>query len=719
VVFRGQFGGPESPAGARVCTEGPYLPEWAKLAQKLAIDIETDASVDVMTGKVTAFVFSDGESAHFIDMRYVDRYEGRYLCEALLHNDTLIIGHNIRFDLMWLRHHYGVEYPRSAFLWDTMLAEQVMYAGLQPEFDLESTVEYYTKHTLDKSLQLSFDVIGPFSDEQKRYAVADVLWLPALWEAQLEKLLEQDLMGIYDIEIDVLRVFAEMERIGLSIDQEQMNTRLEEAGQTHATLQRYLQDELTPHVHNLRIDKFDSKQGPLDEWMLQYETAEWDYRFKWYEYQHYQINIDGHPDMEWEYDRKWNDWKINKKDNQPEGQRRYVKWMMKKWRETNPRPLRPKLDTSFINLNSDDQMIAAFKTLGISLPNYRKVSLALALADTESEYLQEILTSLLSYKSLEKLLTAFGPKLVARIGPDGRLRGNFMQIGTATGRPSSSRPNMLTMPKRGKNKYFRRLFVPGPGNLFVRADYSQMELRLVAEQSGDTAMQRAFKTGVDLHTYTASLMFKVDIERVTEDQRATAKTINFGILYGMGANKLRSTLAEQGIRLSANEAYAAVKLWKTSYPQAAHWIDRTGWQALKDGWTATPLGRKRYFDDPATVSRLSRGKLNEEQAAFSIKREGANHPIQGGNADITKIAMALIYDALGEDGKIVLTIYDEILVEVCEALSGWAREVVYTGMMVASEMVLKSVPSAVEAEVTRSWSSDDRVHNDSLSKPRA
>jgi DNA polymerase I-like protein with 3'-5' exonuclease and polymerase domains len=666
-----------------------------------------------MTGKVTAFVFSDGESAHFIDMRYVDRYEGRYLCEALLHNDTLIIGHNIRFDLMWLRHHYGVEYPRSAFLWDTMLAEQVMYAGLQPEFDLESTVEYYTKHTLDKSLQLSFDVIGPFSDEQKRYAVADVLWLPTLWEAQLEKLLEQDLMGAYDIEIDVLRVFAEMERIGLSIDQEQMNTRLEEAGQTHATLQRYLQDELTPHVHNLRIDKFDEKQGGLDVWLQSYRTMEDYYNEFWFD----MVETDGDK-PEW-VQAKWDDRTVDKKDGKPKGQKRCVKYQMKLWREKNPRPLRPKLDTSFINLNSDDQMIAAFKTLGISLPNYRKVSLALALADTESEYLQEILTSLLSYKSLEKLLTAFGPKLVARIGPDGRLRGNFMQIGTATGRPSSSRPNMLTMPKRGKNKYFRRLFVPGPGNLFIRADYSQMELRLVAEQSGDTAMQRAFKTGVDLHTYTASLMFKVDIEGVSEDQRATAKTINFGILYGMGANKLRSTLAEQGIRLSANEAYAAVKLWKTSYPQAAHWIDRTGWQALKDGWTATPLGRKRYFDDPATVSRLSRGKLNEEQAAFSIKREGANHPIQGGNADITKIAMALIYDALGEDGKIVLTIYDEILVETSEALSSWAREVVYTGMMVASEMVLKSVPSAVEAEVTRSWSSDDRVHNDSLSKPRA
>jgi len=594
-----------------------------------------------------------------------------------------------------------------------MLAEQVMYAGLQPEFDLESTVEYYTKHTLDKSLQLSFDVIGPFSDEQKRYAVADVLWLPTLWEAQLEKLLEQDLMGAYDIEIDVLRVFAEMERIGLSIDQEQMNTRLEEAGQTHATLQRYLQDELTPHVHNLRIDKFDEKQGGLDVWLQSYRTMEDYYNEFWFD----MVETDGDK-PEW-VQAKWDDRTVDKKDGKPKGQKRCVKYQMKLWREKNPRPLRPKLDTSFINLNSDDQMIAAFKTLGISLPNYRKVSLALALADTESEYLQEILTSLLSYKSLEKLLTAFGPKLVARIGPDGRLRGNFMQIGTATGRPSSSRPNMLTMPKRGKNKYFRRLFVPGPGNLFIRADYSQMELRLVAEQSGDTAMQRAFKTGVDLHTYTASLMFKVDIEGVSEDQRATAKTINFGILYGMGANKLRSTLAEQGIRLSANEAYAAVKLWKTSYPQAAHWIDRTGWQALKDGWTATPLGRKRYFDDPATVSRLSRGKLNEEQAAFSIKREGANHPIQGGNADITKIAMALIYDALGEDGKIVLTIYDEILVETSEALSSWAREVVYTGMMVASEMVLKSVPSAVEAEVTRSWSSDDRVHNDSLSKPRA
>lgn len=706
--------GREGPSGTPSFTEGFLIPDWLYDSSVLAIDIETDASVDVMTGKVTALVFSNGEYAHFIDTRYVTKEMMHNICTTLFSQDITIIGHNIKFDLMWLKHHYDVEYPSTPFLWDTMLAEQVMYAGLQPEFDLESTVKYYTGTELDKSLQLSFDVVGPFSDDQKRYAVSDVLWLPHLLQKQFNELIDRDLMNTFTLEMDVLPAFAEMERIGIPLDVEQMNEKLAEASQTHAALERWLQDELTPHVHSLRIAKFDEKQDILDAWQVRYDAEVQEAAEFWTGFVHVlPEDEEGFELPQGWIQAKWNDLTIDKADNKPKGMKRYIRHQMKLWRETNPRPLRPKLDTSFINLNSDDQMIAAFETLGINLPNYRKATISLALANATDPYLIEILTSLISYKTLEKLLTAFGPKLVARIGPDGRLRGNFMQLGAATGRPSSSKPNMLQMPKRGKNKYFRKLFVPGPGNLFVRADYSQMELRLVAEISGDTNMQEAFRTGLDLHTYTASLMFNTPFEKVTEDQRATAKTINFGILYGMGANKLRSTLAEQGIRLTEQQARDAVKLWKKSYARAASWIDTTGWQALQQGWTATPLGRKRFFDDPATVSALSKGKLSVEQATFAIKREGANHPIQGGNADITKNAMALIHATLGNgdegDGRIVLTVYDEILVECRAELAEWVKDVVYTGMMVASQEVLKNVPSAVDAEITRSWSSDDRI----------
>jgi DNA polymerase-1 len=474
---------------------------------------------------------------------------------------------------------------------------------------------------------------------------------------------------------------------------------LDNAAEQQRALGEYLQDELDPLIMDSRIAKRDTMQAELDRWNLAIETAEWDYRMMWYEWQHYQKNIDGHSDMQWDLS-KWNDWKINKTDQRPEGQRRYVKWMLKeKWRPQNPRPAPPKLDQNHINLNSADQMLIAFAQLGITLEDFRGATVATALTQTDDEKLIEMLNSLLLYKKATKLLTAFGPTLIEKIGPDGRLRGNFNQIGTATGRPSCSRPNLLQIPKRGKNKYFRRVFIPGAGNLFIRADYSQMELRLVAEMADDTNMKKAFKENFDLHTYTASLMFKTKMDRVSNDQRATAKTINFGILYGMGPTKLRTTLAVDGIRLSKDEAYAAVQLWKKTYPQAARWIERTGIQAGTQGWTATTLGRKRYFELPAV----------DEQSKYAIRREGANHPIQGGNADITKLAMVAITALLHGKGTIVLTVYDEILVEVPAELAQWARDVVYSCMMAASEQVLLTVPSAVEAQITTSWSDEDTL----------
>lgn len=679
-------------------TSGLYFPDWISASPSIAFDIETDASVNVKTGSITAVALSDGTNAHFMDVRGEDLLIGSML--HVLFREKQIIGHNLAFDLMFVKEKYGVEYPTN--IYDTQVAEQTLTAGRDDlEVGLDDTVLRYFGIELSKDLQLSFGCEGPFTEEQERYAVSDVLLLHSLMDRQIFRIKEENLETTNSLETAVLPIFAEMVRYGVMINQDTLLPQLERTKAEHAALTEELRTVLSPAILNKQIADFDAMQAELDEWNDAYNHEISFFENYWQE----MYADDGLSDLEdmveWEQN-KWTDTTINKKDQKPEGQRRFVKHQMKIWRQTHHRPLRPKLDTSLINLNSQLQLHAAFDFLGISCPNFKKDSLATVLADTTDPDQHAMLTSLISYKKAEKLLSSFGEPLVEKIGPDGRLRGNFRQIGTATGRPSCSSPNMLQIPKRGQNKKFRKNFIPGEGYLFVRADYSQMELRLMAQLSGDKAMQKAFVDGLDLHAYTASLMFKVSIEDVTNDQRATAKTINFGILYGMGPTKLRATLAADGIHMGKQDAYNAVQLWKNTYRQASATIDSWGNQALRQGFTATAWGRKRYFNIE---------HIEDRAQEFAIKRAGANHPIQGGNADITKMAMILIESQLEKRGTIVLQVYDEIVVEVLEADAWWARDVVESCMNLAGAEVLTTVPCAVEAQVSTSWSEEDALQN--------
>ena len=680
---------------------GFVIPDWLRTCTSVAFDIETDASTDFQTGEITALSFSDGVHSHFIDARGFPAVA--YCAEFLsrLFERAEIVGHNLSFDLGFVRHNFGCDYP--ARFWDTQVAEQLLTAGLNDlEVGLDDVALRRTGVELDKSLQLSFDCDGPFSPEQEEYSVSDVKLLHQIKQQQEEEIEAHGLGEILQLEFECLPIFTNMVLAGVEVNVDELLPQIERVTKERDTLAAQLETTLTPAIRWKQIADFDKEREELAAWEVAFDAWAKEKEAHWTDFYGNDGELSSFEDPEeWETN-KWTDRTINKKDGKPEGMRRFVKKQMQEWRKEHHRPLKPKLDTSLINLNSPQQLTAAFLNLGINFPNFRATTIATVLSDIQDETLHETLTLLLSYKKAEKLLSSFGQPLVKKIGLDGRLHGNFRQIGTATGRPSCSNPNMLQMPKRGVNKKFRKVFVPGTGKLFVRADYSQMELRLMAQLSGDTVMQQAFKDDVDLHTYTASLMFKVPMEKVTDDQRATAKTINFGILYGMGPNKLRATLASDGIRMSKEEAYAAVQLWKSTYKKAAATILMWGDRAIRQGYTATAWGRKRFFDTQ---------NITERDQEFAIKREGANHPIQGGNADITKMAMVLIERYLRGHGTIVLNIYDEIVVEVEEPFAWWARDVVEQCMNLAASDVLVDVPSRVEAQVTRSWSESDALEN--------
>jgi DNA polymerase I-like protein with 3'-5' exonuclease and polymerase domains len=666
----------------------------------VAFDIETDG-LDPLTDNIIAIaLYCDAWETPFIFQDVRGLSNSGLIFNIFNAPDYALIGHNLAFDLSFIKEKWGIDYPAGGSLWDTMLAEQMLTAGFDEQLvNLADTIERHFGVVLDKSLQTSFTMDSEITEEQIEYIKNDVMWLPKLAMHQAHQLSEIQSNDAWEIERYALPVFTEMNREGIEINLDRMVPLLEQTKGKRDALQRVLQAKLTPLVEWKRLEDYKAEEAELAAWNAAREDRNTLSRNVWSDFWGMEGDeLSTFEDREeWEAN-KWTDRKINKKDNYPEGMRRFVRHHEKLWRQEHPRPAKPKQDTDLINLNSRDQMMVAFESLGLPLPNFRSQTLSQKLLDANEEQ-TEVLKRLIEYKKCEKLLQAFGDPLLEKISPDSRIRGNFKQIGTATGRPSCSEPNMLQMPK---SQDFRACFVASEGNVLIVADYSQMELRIMAQLSHDPAMMKAFNSGIDLHSYTAHLMFNIPLDTVDKDgkERKIAKVINFGTLYGMGPNKLRETLLAEGVVMTFPEAKSAIARWKSTYKRAAEMIERLGLEAITLGYTSTPLGRKRFFNTT----------FKEQSEKFAVMREGANHPIQGTNADVTKLAMHLIQEKVKPlGGRVALQMYDEIVTQVPEGIAEWGESVVQSCMKAAAQMVLTDVPAAVDSMISRSWSKLDAI----------
>lgn len=338
-----------------------------------------------------------------------------------------------------------------------------------------------------------------------------------------------------------------------------------------------------------------------------------------------------------------------------------------------------------VNLNSPAQILEAFRKVGLDLPS------------TGEEVLQRhnhpLAKLLLEYRGYEKIITAFGENLIAKINPKtGRIHPDYMQIGADTGRFACSNPNLQQIPT---DLLFRQCFIAAKGHKLVVADYSQIELRIMAELSKDPAFLKAFKEEVDLHALTASQMFGVPLEQVTKKRRFQAKSINFGLMYGRGAKSLAAQL-----EISEEEAQQLLQKYFSAYKKVKAWLDRTGREAVKKGYSLTIAGRKRYYRD-----------LNPEDPGYErqqayVERQGKNTPIQGTSADMTKLAMVYIYERIktkGFDATPIHTIHDELVVEAKEDQAEKVATLVKEEMERAGRELLKEVPVKVDVAVSDSW----------------
>ncbi len=337
-----------------------------------------------------------------------------------------------------------------------------------------------------------------------------------------------------------------------------------------------------------------------------------------------------------------------------------------------------------INLNSGPQLIDVFGRLGVALPDTSEATLVKA-GDHPA------IKKLLEYRSHEKTLSAFGEALLKLINEKtGRLHPDFNQYGADTGRFSCTNPNVQQIPATSD---FRSCFIAAPGYKLVTCDYSQAELRILAELSGDPAFVEAFRSGGDLHAITASQMFQVPLDQVSKTQRSAAKSINFGLAYGRGPGSLAVQLG-----VTPEDARALIEKYFQAYTGIQRWLDKAAREAVRRGYSDTPLGRRRFYDIPSRDDPDYRTKIG------SIERQGKNSPIQGGNADMTKIALVYLRQALqGYDARLVNTVHDEIVVEVVAEQAEDVKAIVEHEMIRAGEQILTQVPVVADATIGDYW----------------
>jgi len=553
----------------------------------LYLDIETDningAELDVFNSKIVTIqiLLPSGKTIILKDPKSLDNVK------SLLEN-SLIIGHNLKFDAKFLKYHFGISLYN---VYDTYLAEIILsgglYAGKHGVTRLSDLVFRYCGQRMNKEEQQGFRYGVPLSKEQKQYAVNDLKYLPEIFKQQQAKIKLLKLENVINTEMKALPAIVWLELSGIYVDRERLNE---------------LQKEID-------IRRREAKQSLYEMFR-----------------------------------------------------------------------------TSKINLNSTQQLTKELNRLGIPVGNTKSEELA--------KFDHPIIKMLTEYKETEKLLNTFVVKLPNFINKKtGRVHADFFQLGAKSGRLSCTKPNLQQQPSRTLPEW-RTIFKAAAGNKIITADYSQIELRILAQVSQDQEYIKAYNTeGADLHKLTASKIFNKPLEAVENNDRNIAKTVNFGIAYGMWTYGLQKKLKVAGIEISENEAEGIIKGFYEAYPGVAKYLRDISTQGLKNLELRNKAGRLMKFDNP-----------EDEKAQGSIKRESKNLPIQSLCADMVKIAMGNIFMKLEPKSvKFINTVHDELVFECTEGQAEEVQYIVKTEMEKAGALFLIDLPCIADVKVRDTW----------------
>lgn len=545
--------------------------------------------------------------------------------KAFLEGSRPKVLQNAAFDLNFLRGE-GVVLGGSIF--DTMIAAKLVNNGTGAKNDLGSIVERVLKVDLPKELQKA-NWAGDITEEMLQYAARDVICLPLLVQPLKEALGGTHTKPGFTL-LDLFRLESQVLRPIALMQWHGFGFDIEGAEELRTSLTLEAEGLKTLFLENL--DQEIRKRNPDDG--LPRET----------------------------------DGSVNTREKDSGS----IRLGTKVYKGFNPR--------------SPKQMAEGFERGGILLPPDEKGAPSLdqnLLAFLRKDY--ELIDQYLNWKTAVTKVSNI-EKLLESVGPDGRIHCSYRQMGTETGRLSAASPNLQQV-NRGKD--FRSKFVAAPGYLLIVADFSQVELRVAAELSGEERMLEAYRAGRDLHTETAALIAKVPFEEVTKAQRQSAKVANFGLLYGAGPATLqKQAVAQYGMDMEMDEAREIVEGFRAAYPTLYAWQQSEGTKTTKAVTTA--LGRRRVlvgFNDKYTT------RINTQ--------------VQGSAGDIAKIAIQKLWDEItaapADEARLIAMVHDEIVVEAKEGTEERWSATLKRCMEEAGEEICNKVPIVAEVSHGKTW----------------
>jgi len=554
-----------------------------------------------------------------------------------------IIGHNLKFDMRFIYYKYGVLFNR---VYDTMIINAVLNAGINgfSYSSLNNLLEKYFDVTLDKDIRDKFINANELDSEMIKYASEDVKYLIPLYHAMNEKLAENKLINIAELEMKLLPVVVVMETIGINLDIDSWLSIAENKQKAYVETEQKLKKLLVPRA--LSKISYNNLYDALTKFGINIKT---------------------------------------KRDTN----------FYKSIEPTDPQFF--ELLYANINMASNKQLLTILSILGFELTSTSKTALnEFETKNKLTDFQKEVIELIRDFRENYKRANSFGQKYIDKyVKSDGKLHAEFNQMGTATGRFSSSNPNLQQVPH---TQDYRSCFVASPGYKMITADYSQMELRIMAAVSNETKMIEAYKNGEDLHKLTASIIFSKPVDEITKEERNAGKRINFAVIYGAGAYRIANTLD-----IPLDEAERIYNKLHEGYNNMYSFIELAGEKIYELGFSKTILGRKRFFTKPL----LYQDNRERKKIESSIKREGVNHIIQGTGADIVKLAMIEMFynNPWGTDKfRILLQVHDEVVVEVSEDIAKEAKEYIVNVMKNAECKVLNNkVPCEVDSHLEDYW----------------
>ena len=632
--------------------------------------------------------FGNDQVVYVVDCALVDPRPLR----PLLEGPAPKVAHNATFEYKVLRQHgFAVNHLAC-----TMLAERLLMQGLLVKSpSLAEVVKQYLGREMLKDVRDTFveeRQVQPLRPEQVRYAADDVDVLLPIFRAQTAALKDAGLWDVARFEWRIQQAFGRIELRGLTLDE--------------------------PAWRALMAEAQAAKEAALDSLTRRFAPAA---------VRHWQRLLD-------ENETKHTALEVALLAAQEQGDPAAVARLEEELAATpswlRKRPLkdgsRPPLKTRVWDpdklLTSPKQLTGAFADLGLAVPDTNRKTLQRARWDLldRQEAGQAIpvdalaaIDDLLAFRKIEKRCTSYSDNWLQAISPvTGRIHAEYDTL-KETGRTGCREPNVQNVPKRGAGKVYRRCFVPRAGYSFVDADFSNVELRVAAELSGDRAMIQAFLDGHDLHAATAARMFNLPLEAVTPDQRIAAKAVNFGIIFGIGPRALAEGIAnDTGVRCSFEEGRSYLQRYGKAYPRLTRYLKEVEEAARRDLVVHTALGHRRRFRRPvAPVARdftdaeaFAEAVDTYQGALASLGREAQSVSIQGSAACIAKLAILDLEAILpAYHSQIVAFIHDEVLVEAPDPLADTVAQVVKATMEAAGTKILQRVPCVADAEVCATW----------------